>query len=288
MGRITRCILTMVAIAVVATAARAVDVPVAPKKLVVVDKLAASGVAKTVYVAEDVAIAKGTGTDPEEIGAQFEMSYAVGSATGSFVVPMGSANGWLANSDTVAKFVNQEAPSGSTQVRVVVIKPGKLLRVVAKGLGDTPLDLFGAGAPLTTVLTHEQIMTRLCVQNGPDESCFESRFTDCAYKTIAAETGAKLVCKHAIPPPSCCEVTDFFSFTCLMTQDCAGLGGTSGPPGSVCDATGACVVPPGVPGDCCESTVSLECGFGPQPSDCATAGGMTVPGTVCERNGRCQ
>lgn len=286
---VIHCVSGLIAVVVGATVANAVDVPVAPKKLVIVDKLVASGSAKTVYVAKDATVSKGAGVDPDQIGLQFAVSYAVGSAAGSFLVPMGTASGWVVNKDTVAKFVNKAAPSGPTQVKVAVIKPGKLLKVVAKGLGDVPLDLIGAGAPLANGLTQEEVVTRLCVQNGVDESCFESRFTDCAYKTIAGDTGAKLVCKHALAPPVCCEGLSFFSFSCLMAQqDCAGLGGTPGPAGSVCDATGACVAPPGTPGDCCESTVSLECGFASLPADCTMAAGALVPGTVCERNGRCQ
>jgi hypothetical protein len=37
------------------------------------------------------------------------------------------------------------------------------------------------------------------------------------------------------------------------------LGGTMGAAGSVCDATGHCVAPPGTPGGCCEEPDQGTC-----------------------------
>lgn len=277
-----------VAVAIVATVtlAHALDVPVASKKLVILDRLASSGTAKTVYVVKDAAVTKGTGVDPDTIGVTFEVSYSVGSATGAFTVPTGAANGWAVNTMAVAKYVNRQAPSGPTQVKATVLKPGKLLKLVAKGLGDVPLDLVGAGAPVTSPVSLDQIRTRYCVDNGVEQFCFTSRFAGCLYKTIAGGAGAKLVCKDSPLPVVCCENLNFFSFTCGMTHgDCAALGGTAGAVGSVCDATGSCVAPPGIPGDCCEVPISQDCGFASLASDCL---GAIIPGTVCNQLGRCQ
>jgi hypothetical protein len=95
------------------------------------------------------------------------------------------------NRDKVAKFVNKDAPSGGgTEVKVAVIKPAKLLKLVAQGLGDGDvLDILTAGAPTGSVFTS------YCVTNGPDTTCHCTEFPVCSYKSIAGGTGAKLVCK---------------------------------------------------------------------------------------------
>jgi hypothetical protein len=115
--------------------AAAIAIGVTAKKLIVVDKLAKAGRAKTVFVAKDAAITKGTGTDVDQIGVTFHVAYADGSASGAFVVPMGAANGWSRNGTSVARFENPEAPDGVTETKVAVIKPGKLLKLIGKARG---------------------------------------------------------------------------------------------------------------------------------------------------------
>jgi hypothetical protein len=195
-----RHVLTALALAVSTTAAAA-TIGVIPKKLIVVDKLTAAGKAKVVYVSKDQAsgITKGTGTDPAQISVQFDVVY--GSAAGSFTLPQGVSNGtdgWLVNKDAVAKYVNKDAPAGATQAKVAVVKPGKLLKLVGKGLGDTPLDVFAAGDPGSG-----GVQTAYCVTNGGEEFCHCSDFSGCAYKLIAKDTGAKLVCKSGVADAGC-------------------------------------------------------------------------------------
>jgi hypothetical protein len=183
------------------TTATAATIGVIPKKLIVVDKLTAASKAKVVYVSKDQAsgITKGTGTDAAQISVQFDVVY--GSAAGSFTLPQGVSNGtdgWLVNKDAVAKYVNKDAPAGATQAKVAVVKPGKLLKLVGKGLGDTPLDVFAAGDPGSG-----GVQTAYCVTNGGDEFCHCSDFSGCAYKLIAKGTGAKLVCKSGVGDAAC-------------------------------------------------------------------------------------
>ena len=183
-----------------ASGAGAADLGVEPTKLIVVDKLAAAGKAKAVFVSKDGAITKGGGTDAGQIAVDFTMAYAGTSVAGAFALPAGASDGtsgWLVNKDTVAKFVNKSAPAGATQAKVAVVKPGKLLRLVAKGTGDTPLDILAAGPPPAGVLTS------YCVTNGGDETCHCSEFPTCTWKSIAGDTGAKLVCKGGVADPSC-------------------------------------------------------------------------------------
>jgi len=187
--------------------ARATDIPVIPKKLIVVDKLTAAGKAKLVYVSkdQDAGITKGTGTDVGQISIQFDVVYGNGNAAGAFTLPVGESNGtagWLVNKDTVAKYVNKTAPSGTTEAKVGVIKPDKLLKLVGKGLGDVPLDIFAAGDPGAG-----GVQTAYCVTNAGEEFCHCSAFTGCAYKLIAGDTGAKLVCKSGTGDALCGAVT---------------------------------------------------------------------------------
>lgn len=180
-------------------------IPVTAKKLVVVDKVTAAGKAKAVFVAKDGGVTKGGSTDPDQISVRFHVVYGDGSAAGAFTLPAGASvnksPGWVVNKDTVAKYVNKEAPLGPTGAKVAVIKPTKLLKLVGKSLGDTPLDILGAGDPGVG-----GVQTAYCVTSGPEEDCHCSTFPVCSYKVIAGGTGAKLVCKNAVADPACTAV----------------------------------------------------------------------------------
>ena len=84
-----------------AGAARAADISIVGKKLIIVDKMVLAGKAKAVFVAKDALVTKGTGTDTSQISAQLDVSYD--STAGAFLAPQGS--NWLVNKDTVAKYV---------------------------------------------------------------------------------------------------------------------------------------------------------------------------------------
>lgn len=170
---------------------------VSAKKLIIVDKLDKAGKAKTVYVAKDGGATKGAGNDVETISVDFKTLYD--SASGSFVLPAGSANGWKVNKEQVAKYVNKDAPGGPTEAKVSVIKPGKLIKLVGKGLGDDPIDLITEGAPIGSVFT------RFLVDNAGEQNaqCTEFAAAECKFSEIAAGTGRKLVCKNGVANPSC-------------------------------------------------------------------------------------
>src|SRR4029079_8795247 len=87
------------------------DVGVAGLKLIIVDKTAATGTAKAVFVAKDLAVGKGSGTDVTQIDANLSFFYTDRpDVHGGFLMPA-NAN-WLVNKDTVAKYVNKDAPTG--------------------------------------------------------------------------------------------------------------------------------------------------------------------------------
>jgi hypothetical protein len=170
------------------------------KKLVIVDRSALASLAKVAYVSKDRtagAIDKGPGTDPAAIDASFTIDYVNGLTSGRFTLPAGAASGgagWGVNTASVARFTNRAAPSGPTGAKVATIKPGRLLKIVGKSPGDTPIDIVAAGHPggagITTVFT---------VTNGRFVRRHCTGFTACDHRPIAAGTGAKLVCKPGVP-----------------------------------------------------------------------------------------
>jgi hypothetical protein len=174
---------------------------VSAKKYIVIDKLTAAGKAKTVYVAKDSGATKGSGTDVNGISVDFKGTYR--STAGAFVLPAGeSVNkspGWVVNKDKVAKYVNKDSPGGPTETKVAVIKPGKLLKLITKGLGDGPVhDLIGQGAP-----NGASVFTRYLVSNGGENNAQCTEFASCSYKEIGGGTGRKLVCKGGAADPAC-------------------------------------------------------------------------------------
>jgi len=179
---------------------------VSGRKLVIVDKLLI-GSAKLVFVSKDTtgAITKGTGEDVTDIDIHFSVAYpgSTGSAAGAFVLPAGASNGtegWKLNKTTVAKYVNSAAPAGSTAAKVAVVKPAKLLKIVAKGLGDGPaIDLATAGDPIGPVITVFEVTNggqtfRHCSEFDPANPS-----TKVVLKVIAAGAGRKLVAKGGQP-----------------------------------------------------------------------------------------
>ena len=197
-----------------ATAAAAADIGVVPRKYVVVDDRVA-GRSKVQFVSKDrfAGITKGGGTNVEDISAAFHVRYD--DETGSYTIAAGEsagAEGWRVNKPKTAKFVNTQAPEGSTSVRTAVIRPGKLLKLVAKQLGDAdPLDIVATGAPTGTV------HTAFCVTNGGERYCHCSALIRCVFKEFAGGTGAKLVCKGGAADPGCAATKTPPNFTYRLT-----------------------------------------------------------------------
>jgi hypothetical protein len=173
-------------------AARAVDNPVAGLKLVVVDTTASNGKSKMVLVAKDAAIAKGSGTDAVEISGWMEVAHTEGN--GSYDLPQGA--GWVANTSKVATYVHKDAPFQGS-VKKAIVKPGSVLKIVAKSLGDdNPLEISvpppDGSVYATATILNDGDETRLCM-----------RFTECEHKVLAGGTGYKLTCDSGVGDPSC-------------------------------------------------------------------------------------
>jgi Regulator of Chromosome Condensation (RCC1) repeat protein len=164
-------------------------VPISGAKLIVVDKVASAGRAKVVFVAKDAVITKGPGTDSAQIDAK--MHVAFDAVDGRFDMPQGA--NWVANSATVARYVNSAAPTAGS-VKVGVIKTG-LVKTVAKSLGDLPLDV--SQAPTGPVYVASTVV------NGSQTLLHCVQFATCMHKTIAAGTGYRLVCKDGTGDATC-------------------------------------------------------------------------------------
>ena len=199
MSRRLGSIVAILGIAIVACPVLAQDVGVSGTKLVIVDKTATTGTAKTVFVTKgDPNIAKGIDGDPALLEGALEVFYtdAPSSVVGSFLIPPP----WLINKPTVAKYVNKTAPTGG-DVKVAVVKPGSVAKVVAKGLGDGQAIDLSSGAPGAGGVT-----VVLSINNGIDFSMHRmcTRFSvgdgsTLVYKSIAGGTGYKLVGKGGVP-----------------------------------------------------------------------------------------
>ncbi|HEX6131016.1 MAG TPA: hypothetical protein VF044_04750, partial [Actinomycetota bacterium] len=146
----------------------------------------------------DPGIAKGPGGDPADLDGSFEVYYesAGSSVDGTFLMP----SPWLVSADAVAKYVNKNAPVAGGSVKVAVVKPGKVAKVVAAQLGDGRLiDLF-VGAPgaagVDAVLTLNDRATatrhRMCASFSAGAG------SSVVFKEIAAGTGRKLVLKSGV------------------------------------------------------------------------------------------
>lgn len=274
-----------------ATAARGTDIPVTGLKLIVVDKTAASGLAKAVFVAKDPSVTKGSSILTHLIAADFGIAFDA--TRGAFTMPSGP--GWIVNRSTIAKYVNKEAPSGGA-IKVNVIKPGVLIKVVAKSLGDTPIDI--STAPTGDVFVGHTLI------NGGEIFRHCTRFGTCTHTPIAGGTGHKLVCKGdstgdptcaGAPLKECCAAPAFFEF-CYWADPivCTMTNGTPGGPSSVCDSvTGTCLGTASA-GNCCGGIPDdvATCIAGPQldATICAAqpgGGGTFSASGVCAPDGSC-
>jgi Zn-dependent M28 family amino/carboxypeptidase len=175
--------------------------PIAAKKLVIVDRLAAAGAGRVLYLSLlDAGIEKGGRGDPKRLQGTFEVRYTDDARVrGEFALP----SPWLLNRTGLAKYVNRGAPRGRGAVRLAVIKHGKMAKVVAFGLGDA--QALGLAAPPSE---RGGITTVLAVANGNDGSVRRmcTRFAVADGSTVVLKdmrpgAGRKLVATGGVPAP---------------------------------------------------------------------------------------
>ncbi len=178
------------------------DAGIAAEKLVITDLAAKNGTGRITFVARlDPGIQKGGGGPPDLLDATLDIFYTEdpGAGTSHFSMPA-----WEQNTRH-ARYRNQSAPVGGG-VRLAVVRPLRVARVIAETLGDagTGIDLAAGGEPsaaggLTTVLTifnrNDDSLHRMC-----------TRFAAAAGSTIvlteiADGVGRKLTAENGVPTP---------------------------------------------------------------------------------------
>jgi expansin (peptidoglycan-binding protein) len=239
----TRALLAVGLVLSLSAPVRAANVAIPATKLIVVDKLAVNGTGRTVYVAKDGAVAKGPGTDPAGVAATLNV-LVCDVAAGIFAVPAGASDGtsgWIDNGASKASFANTLAPAGPTVVKTALVKPGKLLKLVAKGTGDLPLSV----PPLPPSPCPVSVSYGLT--NGPDHTrhCTVFPAGACAFEAIAGGAGAKMICKGGVADPTCAAAVcpaDVSGAGTATYYDYAGGGACSfplDPPGTMVAAINA-------------------------------------------------
>jgi hypothetical protein len=208
--------IVLVGLVCAARAGHAADIPIAALKLIVIDKMVVASTAKLTFVAKDVAIDKGPGTNAANIDARLDVAFDA--TAGSFVSPSGPE--WIVNKSTVAKFVNVAAPGGSSPAKVHLVKPAKLIKVVGRSLGTPALDISSPpSGPVYIVqtVTNDGVTNRHCTQ-----------FNTCVHKVIAGGTGFKLVCKgSSVGDPLCTAAPSGSTTTSLPSTTSTTLFGTT-------------------------------------------------------------
>jgi hypothetical protein len=152
---------------------------------------------------------------------------------------------------------------------VGVIKPGSVLKVVGKSLGDVPLDI--STAPSGAVYVADTIV------NGPDTTRLCTQFDDCTHKTIAGGTGYKLVCKgNSVGDPSCAAAPPTSTTSTTLPDPC--LSGNGG-----CDPLTSCTNDEGSPlcGPCPGGYAGTGDTTCTDVNECATDGGGCTSGFLC-------
>jgi hypothetical protein len=209
----------------------------------------------------------GTGTPG---GATVEM-FSAGEGAATLAVPAGLGTpGWRTTTGTHARhrFVNRDAPDGTSPVRSLLLKQGRRLTVVARS----------TGLPLAIA----QGMIGIRVTTGGVRNCalFDpaSIVRDVPGRFVARRAAAPADCSDATlgAPPPCGDSSPTCDGTCAAGEECAatygGLQcvclptgstpcGTPGSPtcGGACPSSQQCVpvfLPPSQPGG-----VSCGCGF---------------------------
>ena len=187
-----RILLTVAACAfsALASTALAADIGISADKLLIIDKTAVNGTSKVIFVSHDPNISKGTADDPAEIEATLHIYYDDAPANDAlFRLP----SPWLKNKPTVAKYLNKNAPTGGG-VKVGLVKPTKLAKVIARSLGDlSHIDIAsppgtGITVMLTITDTSDGSTERLC-----------TNFTSIEHKAISGGTGHKLKAEAGTP-----------------------------------------------------------------------------------------
>jgi hypothetical protein len=200
--------------------ALAVDIPVAGKKLTIVDKTAINGTAKISSLQKDPAVNKGAGGNPALLNGTLEIFYTSSSTGGAFL-PMPSP--WKINTPSVAKYSNKLAPGGPSEVKAATVKNGKLAKAVSKGLGGmditNPPGPSGVTVVYTMVNGNDATTYRMCTRYSVGDGSFVQ------HKVIAGGLGRQLKLKNGVGVA--CPGGSTTTTPSTSTSSTTGIGSTS-------------------------------------------------------------
>ncbi len=183
--------------------------PISGSKLLMVDQYASSGKAKVVLVAKDTtpgSIHKGPAATPPGLSGTLVL-FQQSNPTNRAVYQLG-ASGWLANTTAAAKYVNAGAAVGAAGAKVGKIKPDKLVKLLARNLGDGDAATGDQGADdldLTALTPADVIVAAVTVYNAADGSTNTmcAQFESPTITAIAGGTGIKYLSKTSSLPAAC-------------------------------------------------------------------------------------
>jgi hypothetical protein len=206
-------------VAAMATAASAVDIPVAASKLNLLARYRNYVVRDVIELAaRDHAVTKGGGTDPFQISVTFDVAYGKWHGKGQWNAPRGAR--WSANDSTRALYFDPDPGSGSRAVRKAVIRPNSSLGFTAWSFDFQEIHPDGVGAP------NGPVYTSYCVTNGAETNCHCTEFPTCTYfhsLHVPNEVG-KVRCKRGIGDPTCrAKCSDPVDQGATMVDGCSHL-----------------------------------------------------------------
>lgn len=183
--------------------------PLSGAKLLMVDQYASSGKAKVVLVAKDTtpgAVHAGPAAAPPGLTGTlvlFQQSNPANRAVYDL-----AAGGWVNNTAAAAKYLEAAAAPGGSGAKSVRLKRDKLVKVLARNLGDGDAasgDQNGDDLDLAALTPADVIVGVLTIYNAADGStntmCVQ--FESPTLKTIAGGTGIKYLSKTSSLPASC-------------------------------------------------------------------------------------
>lgn len=187
----------------------AMFVPVNGAKLLMIDKYATSSKAKLVLVIKDstpASISKGPAVDPPGLSGSVEI-YPLSDPTNRAVYALDGAD-WVVNKEKIAKLKNAAAAPGAAGVKKAVLKPDKLIKVLAKNLGDGDAatgDQDGNDIDLSTLTPFDSLIAVVTIENADDASTHRmcAQFESPTIKSIAGGTGFKVLSSSSVPPATC-------------------------------------------------------------------------------------